>query len=227
MLSQPTNLIVWMNGKLLMKIKRNLVRDIIVMLVAIISFSISFVLNNIQLYHFFVEKYNLASQIHLTSAELMYNYRNLIKYLNFLGINHWIHTISSSSQALQHFADVKKLIQFNYLISLIFIPLAIYFGIQRYRNKQFWQYLIPLKVIGTILVMALFILIAMFDRFFIIFHKILFRNNDWIFNPITDPIIKALPPDFFQCCFLIVAFIVFIFGLIFYWLGKRELKNKV
>jgi integral membrane protein (TIGR01906 family) len=35
------------------------------------------------------------------------------------------------------------------------------------------------------------------DRFFVVFHKIFFRNDYWIFDEASDPIIKVLPDEFF------------------------------
>lgn len=42
-----------------------------------------------------------------------------------------------------------------------------------------------------------------FDEFFISFHHLLFNNNDWLFNPTTDPIINVLTEEFFAGCFAI------------------------
>jgi len=64
-----------------------------------------------------------------------------------------------------------------------------------------------------------------FNDFFIDFHKILFRNNDWLFDPSLDPIITALPDTFFLHCF-IMAFALFEAGLIWlYWLGRQSFKH--
>lgn len=46
-----------------------------------------------------------------------------------------------------------------------------------------------------------------FDYMFVLFHQILFNNEDWLFNPATDPIITVLTQDFFMYCFLF-AFIL-------------------
>ncbi len=37
-----------------------------------------------------------------------------------------------------------------------------------------------------------------FEKSFIIFHKLLFRNDYWIFNPDLDPVINILPEEFFS-----------------------------
>lgn len=69
---------------------------------------------------------------------------------------------------------------------------------------------------------VLVILMAVdFDGFFVIFHKILFRNNDWLFDPSLDPIIDVLPDEFFAQCFAL--FFVLFEGLSIY---KFRQKNK-
>ena len=40
-----------------------------------------------------------------------------------------------------------------------------------------------------------------FEDFFIVFHEVLFRNDDWIFDPNLDPIINTLPSEYFLACF--------------------------
>ncbi len=37
-----------------------------------------------------------------------------------------------------------------------------------------------------------------FEKSFIIFHKLLFRNDYWVFNPNLDPVINILPEEFFS-----------------------------
>ena len=74
-----------------------------------------------------------------------------------------------------------------------------------------------------------FLLVIMgisFQQFFVLFHKILFRNNDWIFDPTKDPIIDALPDDFFLACFVLffVLFIISMLALIV--VGKKSLKGE-
>ena len=44
-----------------------------------------------------------------------------------------------------------------------------------------------------------------FDQFFIAFHGLFFNNDAWLFNPLTDPIINALPEAYF--CFILFLFI--------------------
>jgi integral membrane protein (TIGR01906 family) len=64
-----------------------------------------------------------------------------------------------------------------------------------------------------------------FDTFFIKFHELFFSNDDWLFNPATDPIINVLPEQFFMYCFILFFILIEIFFLVPFLLGRRELKR--
>lgn len=215
-----------MNGKFQMR-KNNLilVRDVIILGIMIISLSVFLTVNFTGFYHLFVIHDNLGKVIGMSNRELMSNYDALIRYLQCGWIAKWNTTIPSSTAGLTHFADVKRLIEFNNLILLFFGSGAIFVLKKRIDNHQMWQLILPVKMGLTILGTSIFILIATFNRSFIIFHEILFRNRDWIFNPQTDPIIKVLPESFFEGCFVLVILICILCGSLIIAYGRKELKK--
>lgn len=207
--------------------KNNLIllRDMITIGIAIISLSVFITVNFTGLYHFFVVRDHLGRLVGLSNYELMINYRHLISYLQCGWIHHWQTSLALSSKGLTHFADVKRLIEFNNLILILFGGLAGIVITNRVRKRQMWQLILPVKMALTLLGTFIFILMVTFNRIFILFHEVLFRNRDWIFNPQTDPIIKALPENFFEACFLWVFLVWILAGLGLIWYGKRELKK--
>ena len=64
------------------------------------------------------------------------------------------------------------------------------------------------------------------DAAFVVMHKILFRNDFWLFNETTDPIIKILPDTFFlHCAVAIIALVVLMVAgcrLLAGWLERRK-----
>ena len=44
-----------------------------------------------------------------------------------------------------------------------------------------------------------------FNRIFVLFHQVVFNNDDWLFSPKEDPIILFLPERFFLQCALIIV----------------------
>lgn len=68
-------------------------------------------------------------------------------------------------------------------------------------------------------------LVTDFEDFFVKFHEMLFRNSDWMFDPETDPIILALPAEFFMACFILFIILFVIFQGILFGRGKWEIRH--
>ena len=200
-----------------------LIKDIIVILISIISFSIFIVINQPYLYLGMARKYHYAKVIGISYSVLKNTYFKLLLYLNGL-VHCWHPPFSYSLKEIHHFADVRHLVIINNMIMIIFGIWAIKIIYHRLKDHMIWQLITPLRLIQMGIWIFLFLVLVKFNTIFIIFHKILFQNNNWIFNPQTDPIIKILIPDFFENCFLLVIILWFMGNEIIIRLGKRELK---
>jgi len=64
-----------------------------------------------------------------------------------------------------------------------------------------------------------------FDAAFVIFHQLFFKNDFWLFDPATDPIILLLPDTFFLHCAVIIVLIVLL-GALSLFLISRFLKTR-
>lgn len=166
------------------------------------------------LFAFNIRFYNLDSLVNLSYGTVYKNYVEMMNYLinPFQGQFHLSNFISSSAGRL-HFEDCKKLFMLNFGVWIVSGLLVIKFHkIRAHFNKVFlW-----IGIVGIIL--ALLMLID-FDGFFVIFHEVLFRNSDWLFDPGRDPIINVLPEEFFTQCF--VLFFILFEGLNFWKARKR------
>mgnify|MGYP003420509014 CR=1 FL=1 len=86
--------------------------------------------------------------------------------------------------------------------------------------------------VRTVLIPAVLgLLMALnWDKAFVVFHKIAFDNDYWIFDAATDPVITILPDTFFlHCAAMILGLVVAgsVLCLIFYYFsgkGKRDIK---
>ncbi|MGL4483083.1 MAG: TIGR01906 family membrane protein, partial [Lactococcus garvieae] len=82
-------------------------------------------------------------------------------------------------------------------------------------------------VMGTPLFIGLVAALIGFDNFFIYFHEIFFRDDTWLFNPDTDPIINVLTENYFMFTFILfVVLFEFIFFFL-YWSGNKRLQKKI
>ena len=62
------------------------------------------------------------------------------------------------------------------------------------------------------------------ERLFIGFHRLAFRNDYWLFDPATDPVINALPDTFFFHCAAAILILVLL-GSILCEIAYRILRN--
>ena len=63
------------------------------------------------------------------------------------------------------------------------------------------------------------------DRFFVLFHKVFFRNDYWLFDPAEDPVILMLPDQFFFHCAAAIFLLVMAGGAALLILGRRGTKR--
>ena len=79
------------------------------------------------------------------------------------------------------------------------------------------------NVIAVIFIVVSIMSARNFSETFIYFHKLFFRNNYWIFDPTTDPIINALPEEFFMIELILIVILLVIFTLV---IKTIYLRNK-
>lgn len=191
-----------------------------------ISLAIFLVINSTILYRWTLSWNGVLSAVHLSEAQLMKNYHQLISYLSFPWITKLKMTnFTSSAAGLQHFSDVKKLFMLNDVVLLVSGILVFFFVRELVRTKTLWRVIRQMQVSLLVPVFVAVMMSISFDQFFIGFHEVLFRNDDWMFDPQKDPIITALPETFFLECFVLFFVLIEIYYLIFLWLGKKQLKN--
>lgn len=162
------------------------------------------VLNLTPIYRFCIYKFSLISYTGLSKENLMYEFKTLITYLQIP----WIHTLQFSIFPMSlegkiHFRDVKYIFLSIYGILIIVLLLSsiMLFMIKR-QKKELSNYLKSLNYFFYTVVVFIALLTPMlfldFSMAFEKFHKLIFTNSYWIFDPITDPIINALPEELFM-----------------------------
>lgn len=103
-----------------------------------------------------------------------------------------------SDQAKRHLSDVKNLLNTleltNHVLLAGIIVLVICF---KKKPKQILESGFNGSLIAfTLLILTALISFVSFDFFFIKFHEVIFRNDDWLFHP-NDNLIKLFPTEFF------------------------------
>lgn len=160
----------------------------------------------------------------VTHSEILRDYGHLLLFLQVPGmhtINFQFIPISVSGKI--HFSDVKQLILLNELI-LIITGCLTYYEISRQKKKhQLWRLMLPIKGLVVFIPTMMLILLINFNSWFIKFHELVFSNQDWIFNPTTDPIINVLTENFFGLCVIAFTILIELMLGVLYYAGNRQL----
>lgn len=172
------------------------------------------------LYWISIDLFQLTKLTGLSKPILMQNYDVIIDYLlNPLRAELTMPHFQSSASGSQHFAEVKHLVALNthvLRISAVVILLT-------WKKKLPYFLAAPVfRVLWSLpLVLGIVVAIA-FEPLFIFFHQVFFRNDLWLFNPATDPIITVLPQAFFMMMFIVVGLLYAIILLILQRYIKRN-----
>ncbi|WP_106008548.1 TIGR01906 family membrane protein [Clostridium luticellarii] len=175
----------------------------------IILISIKFTLMFKPLYYFDVQYLKIEKISGFSRTEIINNYNYIINYiLNPAHVEFDLPSMHYSRYGQIHFEEVKRI--FNYIDILLILTgiinaVGLYFNI---RNRSFNFFKRTYLVLLAFITIPLIAFIINFNISFVVFHKIFFKNNYWLFDPKLDPIINILPQEFFyHSALLILIFI--------------------
>lgn len=206
------------------------VSNIILALLAtlfIVSMAVVLTLNFRQLYYFDIKHLNIPASSGYSAQEIRQNYDALISYNSvfFTGALNFP-TMSMSQNGEIHFEEVKDIFV---MIQLMFMGLAlpVILGfVVKLKNKNY-AVLKLTALFSVALPLVLGALIALnWNSFFVLFHKLFFDNDYWIFDAATDPVITILPDVFFMHCALMILGLVMLCAVLLFisykYLSKRR-----
>ena len=104
--------------------------------------------------------------------------------------------------------------------------------VSRIREREI-RFLKVCSIVSIVIPMILvFVTIIDFDGLFVLFHKIAFNNDDWIFDARLDPVINILPEEFFMLCLVVIAGTVILgacvtMGIYLYKKRKKKLQGNM
>ena len=181
-----------------------------------ISIGVVFTINFRPLYYLDINLLHIEEDSGLTRDIIKENYDALIDYSSpFFKGDLAFPTLPSSENGLIHFAEVKDIFTDFYLLGAITLVIGIIIIIRKKNNKDI-SYLLVTAISAVVLpaILAAFLAID-FDRTFLLFHKLFFSNDYWLFDPAKDPVITILPDTFFMHCALMIIVIVVLFSILF------------
>lgn len=191
----------------------------------IITSIIKFTVNFKQLYYFNIDYLNIPKLSNMTKEDIKLNYDYLIDYnTSNSDLDFNLPTLESSVQGKIHFEEVRDIFQNVKILTIITGIISIIGGIIQIRKKEF-KFLRNSSILIIVMPVLLAIPIAInFNACFIMFHKIMFSNDYWIFNPEIDPVINMLPETFFMHMGVAILAIMLICSIVLQ-LIYRKLKT--
>ena len=164
-----------------------------------LSLGITFVIFFEPLYHWSIQWFGVEKMTGYSTDVLKTNYHELIGYLtNPLNDSLVMSNFTSSQQGLFHFFEVKRLFFINFAIFLS-SGLVSFFGIRSLKQRRLtWLLRRPIRWLVLVPIFVCVGIASFFNTLFIKFHELFFNNDAWIFDPKKDPIILALPEEFFM-----------------------------
>jgi integral membrane protein (TIGR01906 family) len=191
--------------------------------VLLVTGTICWEVNELRLYEYGFDKYEISQATGLDSQQLSTVAQNLIDYFDLRTDSVQIEVDKNGTKVslfnereLIHLEDVRNLIQRDYwvqggsLLLMAVCALALLFGF-----KSGWRVLVRGLFWGSVITLGLMIILGLwaffgFERFFILFHLISFSNQYWMLDPARDYLIRLFPEGFFYDAAL------FGYGVIFF-----------
>lgn len=189
--------------------------------ILIISATIKFTVGFKQLYYFDIDYLNIPVLSGLSKEEIKNNYDYMIDYnLDKENRKFELPSIKSSENGKIHFEEVRNIFQILNKIfntSLIFSIVILIINILN-KNIEFLKTTSKTLILMPLILMAPIIL--NFEGSFILFHKLMFNNDYWIFDPALDPVINILPEEFFFHAGMMILILIIIASLTNYLIYK-------
>lgn len=198
----------------------------------LISFAVVFVLYMKPLYYIDIRVLNLKQASGLSADVIRRNYDAMVDYMYVWNRAPYLTLpdFAMSQHGVIHFQDCKKIFDAVQLICAATGILTIVSAIV-HRHSLHYKYLRSAAILALVFPASLGVLAYMdFDKVFITFHRIFFRNNYWQFDPAADPVINILPEAFFLQCVIVILAVLVIGALILIVHSqrrKRRLRDKI
>lgn len=195
-----------------MKIVRAIVYWLLVCCVPlfIITSTIRWGVNEIRVYEYGVDTYQISRVSGIAKPELIKVYQHLIDYYNSKVDTAQVMVMKGgerftvfSEEEVIHLGDVKALMQLDYtvqIVTLILIVFCVLVLLLWLRDS--WRTVVKGLWWGSVVMFGLMIFLALwavfgFEQLFLLFHLLSFSNEFWIIDPSRGSFIVLFPGGFF------------------------------
>ncbi|HPF18397.1 MAG TPA: TIGR01906 family membrane protein [Bacillota bacterium] len=173
-------------------------------------------------YYFEIDFLNITETSGFSREEIILNYDALIRWcMPWTRTSFSLPTFPSSADAMFHFEQVKSVFRIVWILGLFggLASLLLLFRGVRCGDKA--RFRIAGRTVLTVPLLLGLWAAADFNRAFVLFHEWIFRNEYWIFDYRTDPVILILPETFFEHSFILIMLIVAAGAVLLMRLGRK------
>lgn len=206
----------------------NFILSILISISSIFIFTYLFLKSKF-IYGIYLTKVDFSNCISLSKNKIYENYCILCDFISSPFKNKLVlPDFNISYNSMIHFYDVKKILTTLLLITLLTLCIIIIqFIIKSLAKAKFSLHFLMYVPIELILFCSTLVLsfYINFDKCFLLFHKLLFNNDYWLFDPKIDPIINILPEDFFLMAASIILSSLIIESIFIIFIRKHILKT--
>lgn len=189
-------------------------------------------------YIYEIEKNNIEKAVDIPKEELLPLYKVLTDYMQ--GKIPSIQKMATvggekmpmyNQREIDHMVDVKLLVDKLKGIMLVLVMVFLVSVFALVKRSEKWIQLLIGQFISTVIIFMGFVLMALtdFTHYFMQFHKLLFTNDLWLLDPMTDRMIMLLPEVFFRDMVLLMitgyGFVSLLLAIIGVFMIKRR-KHK-
>lgn len=195
-----------------------------------VSVSVTFILHLRAIYYADISLLHIPENSGYSVDVIRRNYDVLIDYntIGFKGALQFPDLAMSESGRI-HFEEVKRVFDLFGYMAIILTPVCIAIFIIARKLHSALCLLIG-GILGLAVPVVLAVLTAIsWDTFFVKFHQLVFRNDFWIFDWRTDPVILILPDTFFLHCAILIFALVFLLSivmLLLYRVSRKKLRSR-
>lgn len=180
-----------------------------------------------QLYYFDINYLKISEQNNLTKEEIKRNYDYMIDYnLNKISGEFELPTIKSSPEGKVHFEEVKDIVQNVIKLLIVSLIITIVGIIVNLKNNNIEFLNITSKLVIILPILVAIPMLINFDKTFVVFHKLMFDNDYWIFDPSKDPVINILPQEFFFHAGLLIVMLILLSSVVLNIIYKYYKKKR-
>ncbi len=178
------------------------------------------------LYYLDIRLLNIPKLSGMSEDVIRLNYSALMDYCQVFFRGQLVFpTLPMSQEAAIHFADCKRIFDVIQITSAGSLLLTLVMALRLRRGEKRWVKAAGLMCL--ILPVVFGCAVAFFwDRFFIVFHELVFSNDYWLFDPVTDPVILMLPDTYFLHCAVGILILVFLGAMICLRMSARRSRRR-